>query len=145
MLCWVACSGGSGPGASPAGPLPRCGHTFTTLANGDVHVLFGGAGRGTGTKATYLADAHVARVAADGSVTWQAVATEGAAPAPRARHSGAGQQAPAGVGRPGAQGPLQRLLDPRRLGPALGAGRGGGQPAHATRPPHRCVSGMGLQ
>ncbi|EFN60095.1 hypothetical protein CHLNCDRAFT_133411 [Chlorella variabilis] len=72
MLCWVACSGGSGPGASPAGPLPRCGHTFTTLANGDVHVLFGGAGRGTGTKATYLADAHVARVAADGSVTWQA-------------------------------------------------------------------------
>ena len=87
MLAWVPC-GGQGGGTPPhATPLPRSGHSFTTLVGGDVHVLFGGVGGSPGAEAAYLADAHVARVGSDGGVTWQPVVAEGPAPAPRARHT----------------------------------------------------------
>jgi dynein heavy chain len=90
MLCWVPSGGvtGGSPAPAVAGPSPRSGHTLTTLAGGETHVLFGGAGRGAGSKASYLCDAHIARVTpANGGVTWQALATTGDAPPPRARHT----------------------------------------------------------
>jgi dynein heavy chain len=85
-LAWVRCGGAATAGDSSS-PLPRSGHTFTTLAGGDVHVLFGGTGLGADGKAAALGDAHTCRVAADGSVSWQALSVQGPSPAPRARHT----------------------------------------------------------
>lgn len=91
-VSWVAACAGAGglAGDAAAGPAPRSGHTFTTLAGGETHVLFGGSGQGSGSAkgASALSDVHICRVApADGAVTWAPLAVEGPAPPPRARHS----------------------------------------------------------
>lgn len=84
----MAVSWGAVCGGGAAAPPPRAGHTFTTLAGGDTHVLFGGSGQGAGGRAASLADAHVCRVAPDsGAVAWAPLAVEGPAPPARARHT----------------------------------------------------------
>lgn len=71
-LTWVACA------SAPTGqPQPRSGHSLTTLAGGETHVLFGGTGLGAGGKAAYLNNAHVCRLGADGAVAWTPLQTQG--------------------------------------------------------------------
>lgn len=70
-LAWVPCGGAQGQ------PQARSGHSFTSLAGGETHVLFGGTGLGAGGKAAYLNDAHVCRVGADGAVAWASVPVHG--------------------------------------------------------------------
>ncbi len=91
-VSWAAACVGAGGGMEPSGaPAPRSGHTFTTLAGGDVHILFGGSGQGrtNGSKAaSAFNDVHVCSVAPDsGVVTWAPLVVQGPAPPPRARHT----------------------------------------------------------
>lgn len=73
QLAWAACPAPHGAGQ----PQPRSGHSFTTLAGGETHVLFGGTGHGSGGKAAYLSDAHVCRTGADGTVAWTPLDVQG--------------------------------------------------------------------
>lgn len=87
----VACASAGGGAGQSSSPTPRSGHTFTTLAGGEVHVLFGGSGQEAsagGKAASTLNDVHVCCVAPDTSaITWAPLAVEGPAPPPRARHA----------------------------------------------------------